>query len=182
MTKTPDIEKLDLTAEDRPDDVRKSEKDVRRMLTGKKTGDLSDMREAQRQMWDSMTARMDHADEQNARTFDNVADHKGQAERFAKKEAKDTRVHRAIKAELITLDNKLSALDVTKKCSIWNGNDGAQVVNCHPSLECRPMEPVRPPSLQCRLWSSLPMCSTQVGTILYVSAGSKESDRQGPGQ
>ena len=95
MTKTPVIEKLDLTAEERPDDQRKSEKEVRRMLTGKSTGNLLDMREAQRKMWDALNARMDHAEDQSAKTLDQIAEQlKIQAERFAARDAKDTRVQR----------------------------------------------------------------------------------------
>ena len=64
-------------------------------------------------MWDALNARMDHAEDQSAKNFDKVAEQmKNQAERFATKDAKDTRVHKVIRAELTTLDNKLSALDV----------------------------------------------------------------------
>ena len=74
-TKPPVIEKMEFTVEGRPDDLKNNEKDVRNMLSGKSTGDYRDMKEAQKQMWDSMTARMDHADEQAAKNFDKVAEH-----------------------------------------------------------------------------------------------------------
>ena len=102
--------------EERPDDLKENEKDVRKLLTGKSTGDYRDMKEAQKHMWDTMTARMDHADKQSAKNFAKLAEHlKDQAELAAKKEAKDSRKHNIVKGEMLALDGNLSALDVGVK-------------------------------------------------------------------